>query len=424
MATVVITILLLIAIVLAVMSLYLLLLTVAAALHPERKLIDGVFRGEHNPETRFILLIPAHDEEILIGTVIADLRKQTYPDTEYETVVIADNCEDRTAEIATEAGATVLTRNEPDIRGKGQALHWAMTGPLQHWPRPYDAVVVMDADSVMNPDFFWFFNERFQQGARLLQAYYGVQNPLENWRTSLMTAALACVHFLRPLGRALLHLPCGLKGNGMGFDRELVAEYGYPAFSVVEDAELRLFLLEKGIHAQFVPGAQVRGQMTTSGAAARTQRSRWEGGRTDLLRQWSGRLVKAAVSRKDPACIEALGDLLIPPLAMLALTTAAVTLVACAAWILNPSRQSAFLLIAGCTGIVAQGLYVGGALLLTRAPVTVYARLCFAPVFVFWKCVVYGKMIFLNKSRGDWVRTGRHKMDGSNSGTSAKPFQD
>ena len=111
--------------------LYLLVLTVAACLHPGRRNIDGIFRGDRLPLHRFIILIPAHNEELLLGDVLRRLGGLSYPGSHVETVVIADNCDDRTAEVAAGAGATVLKRNDPEHRGKGQAAQLGHAGASQ-----------------------------------------------------------------------------------------------------------------------------------------------------------------------------------------------------------------------------------------------------------------------------------------------------
>jgi len=396
----------------ALMTLYLLVLTAAAWSHPGRLQIHGTYHGDRHPKHRFLLLIPAHNEEMLLGEMLRGLRRHSYPESHYEIVVIADNCDDRTAFIAGAARASVLVRNDPDSRGKGQALNWAMTGPLRAWERPYDAVVVLDADSWVNRDFLWFLDRALARGHELLQGYYGVLNPQDSWRTSLLTASLAAFHFLRPLGRDRLGLSCGLKGNGMCFSRRLVDTYGYPAFSVVEDLELALFFLQEGLTVTFVPGAQIYGQMARSGRDAHTQRVRWEGGRFALLRQWAGRLLLDGLRRRSAARIDGALDLVIPPFTILAAGTAALL---CATLLLRLFGQAppANLNLTLCAFAAAsQAVYLLSSLRLTRAPGVIYKRLLFAPVFVLWKLGLYGRMMLRRKPPGAprWVRTGRHQV--------------
>ena len=67
----------------------------------EKKLIE-------NKNHKFMAIIPAHNEEMVIKNLVESLREQDYPKDLYDIYVIADNCTDNTAEIAKEAGAIVI----------------------------------------------------------------------------------------------------------------------------------------------------------------------------------------------------------------------------------------------------------------------------------------------------------------------------
>ncbi len=396
----------------ALTALYLLLLTLAACAHPDRQRIDGCFTGPRQARARFLILIPAHNEELLLGSVLHRLRDLSFPASHWTPVVIADNCTDRTADVARQHGATVLERTDPVRRGKGQALNWAMRERLSSWPVPYDAVVILDADSVVNPDFLWFLDEALGNGYEALQGYYGVQNPLENWRTSLLTASLAAFHFLRPLGRDRLGLPCGLKGNGMCFARRLVERFGYPAFSVVEDVELALLYLREGIRVKFVAGAHVLGQMAVSTGAANTQRARWEGGRLALIRTQAWLLLREGLRLRDAARVDGAVDLLVAPFALLVAATVLPAAGLLAAWFLTHGIFWLLTPAVWCGALAIEGCYILVALALVRAPVAIYVRLAAAPLFVAWKFGVYTRMLLASRrgTSGEWVRTARHEM--------------
>src|SRR5437868_15412078 len=61
--------------------------------------------GEH---PRFLFLIPAHNEELLLPACLESLRRLRYPVERFGIVVIADNCHDRTVAIARDAGVQFL----------------------------------------------------------------------------------------------------------------------------------------------------------------------------------------------------------------------------------------------------------------------------------------------------------------------------
>ena len=88
-----------------VATLYLLVLALAFGLRDRRG-----SASERNAASRLIVLVPAHDEEALVGRCIRSLLEQNYPRTLYRVVVVADNCTDGTAAAARSAGALVLER--------------------------------------------------------------------------------------------------------------------------------------------------------------------------------------------------------------------------------------------------------------------------------------------------------------------------
>lgn len=99
--------------------------------------------------TRIVVLIPAHDEEDCVAEAVVSVRNQTRPPD--FTVVLADNCSDRTAEVARAAGATTyVTRG--NYRKKAGALNQFLRFLLLALEGE-DLVLVMDADSFLDREF-------------------------------------------------------------------------------------------------------------------------------------------------------------------------------------------------------------------------------------------------------------------------------
>ncbi len=93
---------------------------------------------------RVAVIMPAHNEEQTVGTVIARL-KALVP--EADVVVINDASTDRTAEVARAAGATVISL--PINLGYGGAVQTGFKFAVR---KGYDAVVLMDADGQHDPE--------------------------------------------------------------------------------------------------------------------------------------------------------------------------------------------------------------------------------------------------------------------------------
>jgi cellulose synthase/poly-beta-1,6-N-acetylglucosamine synthase-like glycosyltransferase len=371
---------------------YLLLLT-AATLLARR----GV--GQHSRAARrFAILVPAHNEEPVIGRLLNSLNALEYPREQFDVCVVADNCDDSTASIARSAGARVYERFSTEGRAKGFALRWLLEC-LDEEATSYDAYVIVDADSIVAPNFLSVMDAHLSGGARAIQAYYSVLNAQQSATAGLRFAALAAVHYLRPLGRSAFGLSAGLKGNGMCFDAALLRQFTWRWFTLAEDVEFHLALVEQGISVRFAPETWVKADMPISLNQAATQNSRWEQGRLQLIRAHVPRLVRNGLRRKSWLQLDAAAEQLIPPLsvpfALGALTIPGALLV------------SAPVLALGALGcVLGYALYLLAALALVGAPWRIYASLGMAPVYIGWKVGLYARSMLGNRSTA-WVRTAR-----------------
>src|SRR5262249_33181769 len=238
-------------------------------------------------QARLAVLVPAHDEEALIGRCLASLREQTYPHSLYRVVVIADNCSDRTAQLATAAGAEVMERHDARALGKGHALRWAMDRLLAADPPP-DGIVVVEADSIADGARLAGLAAARADGAEAAQAEYLVLPADTSIRSRLVAAAFLLFHRVRLGGRAAMGLPASLVGNGMLSSRRLLETVPWNAFTGVEDLEYTINLRMAGFRPRFVRSARLMGPVPDGYQGMRGQRLRWEGGRWHVVRRRMG----------------------------------------------------------------------------------------------------------------------------------------
>jgi glycosyltransferase involved in cell wall biosynthesis len=355
--------------------------------------------ADNAPTRRFRFVVPAHNESEGIRATVISLLGVDYPRELFEVVVVADNCQDDTAEQARAAGATVMVRNDSEKRGKGYALDHAFSAT----PAEVDAVVVIDADTLVSPNLLRAFAARRELGAQAAQADYAVRNPNAGWRTRLIAIAFGAFHIVRSRARERLGVSCGLRGNGMCFSTALLREVPHRAYSVVEDVEYGLRLGEAGHRVHYTDEAHVYGEMVTTAAAANTQRRRWEEGRKLLVKQHAFRLLRAGLSRGDRVRLDLSFDLLIPPVSTVAVGMLLGTL-AGAGLGLGLAGTG----IAGATfgaGLGAVALYVLRGWSVSGTGLRGLLDLGLAPVYVLWKLALRFRRP--PRATSDWVRTKR-----------------
>jgi glycosyltransferase involved in cell wall biosynthesis len=321
-------------------------------------------------------------------------------------VVVADDCTDQTAERARAAGAHVLERQDPLKRGKGYALEYGFD--FCERDGRSDAVVVVDADTLVSRNLLQAFSARLTLGAEAVQAEYAVRNPEASWRTRLLVIALALFHVVRSRGRERLRVSCGLRGNGMCFTRRLLREVPHDAFSIVEDVEYGIRLGLAGRRVHFGGEAKVFGEMVPGERQSRSQRRRWEQGRWVLAKEYGPRLLWEGLRRTDRVRLDLALDLLVPPLAqLLGLTLLGGIMAAGASFVAGRPLLAAwawglclvFVVIYVFRGWTVSGTGLRGLFDLLRAP-----------AYMVWKL----KLALLgegSKKQDEWVRTAREGED-------------
>jgi 1,2-diacylglycerol 3-beta-glucosyltransferase len=383
---------------LALPLLYLAVLSLAALVGARRRAAPSPPLAQ---VPRIALLVPAHDEAEVIGALLASVAALEYPQARRDVYVIADNCTDATARLAREAGVPgvrVTERHDLVRRGKGHALRWQLEA-LERAGERYAGYLIVDADSQLSPNFLRVMAAGLVRGADAQQGQYRVQNEDASWVAGLRAIAFALFNHLRPAGRSALGLSAGLKGNGMCFSRRVIEREGWGSYSLAEDAEHHLALVAAGVRVRYVPDAIVTSAMPVDLRQAETQQHRWERGRLVLARAYAAPLLSAALRERDPARLDAIAEVCLPPLSVLVGALALVIVLALAlGW------APGLAIAAALAGLLALHGLAGMALahLTPRA----YLSLAYAPVYVVWKIGVYLRAA-VQRGASLWVRTPR-----------------
>lgn len=349
---------------------------------------------------RLAVVMPAHNEAAGIAAPIAALRAQLAPGD--RLLVVADNCSDATAAVATAAGAQVSERLDTLRRGKGYALDH---GVRQLGADPPEVVLIVDADCIVEPGALDQLARACVALDRPVQALYRMLTPEgAGLRMRVAQFAWRVKGQARALGYRRLGLPCQLMGTGMAFPWAQIVTAPLASGHLVEDLQLGLDLAAAGHAPHYCVEAIVTSSFPASDDATASQRTRWEHGHLGVIAAQGPRLLWRALRERNGALAALTLDLCVPPLSFLVLllggTLAAGALFALATGALGPLWLGALSALLMVIGIGTAWHRFG------RDAITL-GELLGIPLYVLAKLPMYARLLIARQTQ--WVRTGRDK---------------
>lgn len=358
-------------------------------------------QSDQDGQLRFALLIPAHNEELVIGRTVTNLLQMDYDPGMFDIVVIADNCDDQTALKSREAGAICLERDTDPMGRKGFAIKWYLDETMS-LDQTHDALVVFDADSKPKPDFLRVMSSALFSGSTVLQGRHVISNPEDSMFTRLADIDMRINNRLKNLAKSNLGLSCRLMGDAMCFDWSVLENYPWGADSLVEDREYGIQLVGQGVSLAYIPEAISLGQAAQGWSQAKSQRLRWTGGVIDLRRRYAIDLLRRGFKDGNWSAIDQSFELLLPPFSVL---------IALALILLLIQIPFSGIQFAGslwtATAIIIAFLFVPViGLILDGAPLGHYPYVFFGPVYAVWRNWI-NLLSVLNSDQIEWIRTKR-----------------
>lgn len=249
---------------------------------------------------KFMAIIPAHNEERVVGNLIDSLKNQDYPKELLDIYVIADNCTDKTAKIAKKKGAIVYERTEKDQKKKtkGAALQWFLQQKIKE-NAEYDALFIFDADNIVDVNFTKAMNKKLCQGEEVVQGYRDIKNPTDSWVSAGYAIFYWTMHRFYHLARYNLGLSALLNGTGFMVKYDLIKPKGWDTKTLVEDIEFSLKNIIEGRKVGWSTEAIVYDEQPVGFKQSWSQRTRWTVGHIQCIKEYTGDLALAFKDRKS-----------------------------------------------------------------------------------------------------------------------------
>ncbi len=246
------------------------------------------------PLKRYAILIAARNEENVLPYLLESIQEQDYPADHIVTYVVADNCTDRTAQVAAAHGARVFSRFNRSHIGKGYALSWLLKQIARtDGTESFDAFLIFDADNLLQSDYLTNMNRVCSAG---YQAFCGYRNT-KNFGTNWLSAGYGVwyLHDSTHLNRSrmLLGTSCAVSGTGFGFTRELLGRMGgWNFFTLTEDIEFSTWCATHGVTIGYCHDAVLYDEQPSDFRQSWRQRTRWTQGGIQIARSYSGTMFR------------------------------------------------------------------------------------------------------------------------------------
>ncbi|MCD4773193.1 MAG: glycosyltransferase [Bacteroidales bacterium] len=245
-------------------SLYLFIFSFSSLFYQKKQYFESIdFQN-------FLILIPAYKEDNVIINTAKEALKQNYPSKFYDVYVIADSFKKPTIEELKRNKVNVLEVSfEKSTKAK------AINKALSSIKNTYDAIIILDADNIMEKDFIKKINFSLSNGHKAIQAHRVAKNQ-NNSISVLDSISEEINNSIFRKGHSALSLSSALIGSGMAFEyhlyKNIMQSINSPAD---EDKELELKLFEGKNKVTYMEEAYVFDEKISSAKTFVNQRSRW-----------------------------------------------------------------------------------------------------------------------------------------------------
>ncbi len=267
------------------MLLYQFVLTIGGFLWRRRVLKENLnFPEDKLPSVS--ILIPARNEEKVIGKLIHSLLNLKYPEEKLEIIVINDGSSDRTEEIVREFARMdrrIKILNIPEEesgRGKGEALNRGLKVSKN------DVIAVYDADNIPEPESLYKLCGALisQKNLAACVGKFRAYNKEKNLLTKLINIESIVFQWIIQAGRWFFMKISFIPGTNFVVWKSIIEDLGgWDKNALTEDSELTFRIYEKGYRIKFLPVVASWEQEPEKLGTWFRQRTRWAMGNSYII---------------------------------------------------------------------------------------------------------------------------------------------
>lgn len=251
--------------------------------------VDKKGRGKPLQEYPMVsILVPAHNEAVVITRTVRALLGLEYPKDRYEIIVINDNSTDDTAEKLEQIQAEfpdrklIVISTGPEVGGKGKsnALNIGFSVSTG------DVIAIYDADNTPQPDALAILVETLMEDDKLgaVIGKFRTRNRNASLLSRFVNIETLAYQCMNQAGRYYFFRLCTIPGTNYVIRRSLIEEIGgWDVNALSEDTEISFRLYRMGYYIKQMPLAVTWEQEPHLLNVWFRQRTRWAKGNLYVL---------------------------------------------------------------------------------------------------------------------------------------------
>lgn len=285
-----------------VLLLYNILLTLMGYKYSNRMLANPPNLEEMTVYPFVSLLIPAHNEEMVIEKTMRAILKLNYPLDQLEIIVINDNSNDKTQALLEGIKAKVPHRKIKIIqtdaitggKGKSNALNIGFSHANG------ELIAIYDADNTPEANALLYLVKTITEDDHLgaVIGKFRVRNKMKNKLTRFINIETISFQWMSQAGRYELFGLCTIPGTNFIVRRHLIEKIGgWDPKAIAEDTEISIRIYELGYQIKFMPFAITWEQEPENLRVWLRQRTRWAKGNVYVLHKYLPRRYNPKLKR-------------------------------------------------------------------------------------------------------------------------------
>ncbi len=234
------------------------------------------------------VMVPAHNEAVVISRTVESLLRFNYPPDKYEIIVINDNSTDNSAELLDGIQKKNPGRNlkviSTDAKTGGKGKSNALNIGYKYCTGEY--IAIYDADNTPDRDALRYLADVIVNDDSLgaVIGKFRTRNKEVNLLTRFINIETLAFQWMAQAGRWQLFKLCTIPGTNFIIRRSILDEIGgWDIHALAEDTEISFRIYRMGYHIQLIPQAVTWEQEPQTLKVWFRQRTRWVKGNIYVL---------------------------------------------------------------------------------------------------------------------------------------------